>query len=336
MHLKHRLLSSAAAVVSVMLLCGCYAEIMPEEMEPVIPVTEAYITETIPFHETTSHITLEETGSLPTGVSKEEPSLKEPWYTTGRLIYHACGGIDGVSYSNSKEAMESTLAAGNTLVEVDFLFTTDDHLVCLHKWIDMLPVWKYKELKREYKDKEDQIPETQYTLDQFLNKKVKGKFTGLTAEDIISYMKENPDLYIVVDTKEEDLAAVIGNLLKLCDYQPDVADRFVIQLYDCGQKAQMLELYPFRNENFLFTCYKFDPLRVEEILALCDEEQIDVVTVSYGSWDAETVALFLEQNITLFEHTVNQPEMIGLSLEKGIYGFYTDFLQESELMGLTY
>jgi len=78
---------------------------------------------------------------------------------------------------------------------------------------------------------------------------------------------------------------------------------------------------------FLFTCYKFDPLRVEEILALCEAEQIDVVTVSYGSWEAETVNLFLERGILLFEHTVNLPEMVQLSLEKGIYGFYTDFLQ---------
>lgn len=336
MHLKQKYFRISIAVLASLVLLGCDAEKTPEEEPVSIHALEEQNTQTASFSQEPAHITPEKIITEPAEIPEEEPVGKDPWYTAGRLIYHACGGIDGINYSNSREAMESTLKAGNMLVEVDFLYTEDGHLVCLHKWIDMLPMWKYKELKRQYKDKEDQIPETQYTLEQFLKKKVKGKFTGMTAADIVSYMKENPELHIIVDTKEEDLTAVIDDLLKLCDYQQDIADRFVIQLYDRGQKEDILKLYPFPNENFLFTCYKFDPLRVDEILQLCSEEQIAVVTVSNGIWDAETVNRFLEQGITLFEHTVNLPELVEISLEKGIYGFYTDFLQESELNDMIY
>ena len=335
MDLSRKILCSVLALLSAALLSGCGTVALPMEAPETVAVTQ-YIAETSGPDAPDFSVVPEETLPPVSEASEEELPAKAPWYTTGRLIYHACGGIDGISYTNSREAMEATLADGNTLVEVDFLFTEDGQLICLHKWIDMLPVWKYKELKREYKGKEDQIPETQYTLDQFLKKKVKGKFTGLTASDIISYLEENPDLYIIVDTKEPDLSRVIGELLRLCGYQPELADRLVIQLYDRGQKEEILKLYPFRDDNFLFTCYKFDPLRVEEILALCAEERIGVVTVSHGSWEAETVNLFLERGIVLFEHTLNLPENVEISLNKGIYGFYTDFLQESELNGLIY
>lgn len=336
MRVKQRYLWFSMAVCTSMLLCGCVSEKMQKAEPMPTQALEDQYAQTVPCSQEPTHVMPEETVSGQIEIPEEKYVTKDPWYSSGRLVYHACGGIDGVSYSNSKEALESTLAAGNMLVEVDFLYTTDGHLVCLHKWIDMLPVWKYKELKRKYKDKEDQIPETQYTLDQFLIKKVKGKFTGLTAADIVSYMKENPELHIVVDTKEENLTAVIADLLKLSDFQPDIIDRFIIQLYDRGQRENILELYPFPRENFLFTCYKFDPLRVDEILELCRDEQIGVVTVSHGSWEAETVNLFLEQGITVFEHTVNLPEQVELSLEKGIYGFYTDFLQISELNDIIY
>ena len=336
MRLKQKYLPVFVAIFASFLLYGCAAEIIQETEPSAAHAQEEQNLQTVPAFQEPTHTAPEETESASPEMPEEQCILKNPWYTTERLIYHACGGIDGISYTNSREAMESTLAAGNMFIEVDFLYTTDGHLVCLHNWTDMLPRWKYKDLKRKYKDKEDQIPETKYTLDQFLDKKVKDNFSGLTAADIVSYMKEYPELYIIVDTKEENPVAVIADLLKLCDFQADIADRFIIQLYDRGQREKILELYPFPRENFLFTCYKFDPLRVDEILELCREEQIRVVTVSHGIWEAETVNLFLKQGVTVFEHTVNLPEQVELSLEKGIHGFYTDFLQISQLNDIIY
>ena len=68
-----------------------------------------------------------------------------------------------------------------------------------------------------------------------------------------------------------------------------------------------------------------------EILELCREEEIQVVTVPYGSWGQQTVDRFTEEGFILFEHTVNFTSMTDLSLKKGIYGFYTDYLQEADL-----
>lgn len=248
-----------------------------------------------------------------TEILSDESTLGNEWYTLSRLIYHACGGIDKANYTNSREALQSTLEQGNMLVEVDFLFTDDGHLVCAHKWKD---VFGY---------------EREYTLDEFLVHKIRGIYSGMTAADIIAYMDENPLLHIIVDTKEEDSSLVIAELLRLCDSRPEIADRFVIQLYEPGLKHRMLSLYPFRNENFLFTCYKFGPDKVTQILEVCREEEIKVVTVPYGRWGQASVNRFLNEDILLFEHTVNNTSMTDLSLKKGVYGFYTDFLQVNDL-----
>lgn len=140
-----------------------------------------------------------------------------------------------MTYTNSKEAIESTLLDGNMLLEIDFLFTSDGHLVCLHEWQNLQGLTK------------------PCTLERFLSLKIYYAYTTITAESIVDYMREYPDMYVIVDTKEDAAVDVVAELLRLCDYDPSVADRFVIQLYDRGMKSQILALYPFCPDNFLFT-----------------------------------------------------------------------------------
>lgn len=236
-----------------------------------------------------------------------------PWYERSRLIYHAGGVVDGVTYTNSREAIEQTLSRGDMLLEIDFLFTSDGHLVCLHEWKNLYGMTRA------------------CSLEKFQSLRIYGRFTTITAEEFIDYMREYPDLYLIVDTKEKDSVAVVAELLRLCDYQDDIARRFVIQLYDAGVKAKMCELYDFRDDNFLFTAYKFGPSRTNAIMDLCKEEGITVITVPYGSWGSATVERFLAEGFLIFEHTVNDTKMTDASLGRGVYGFYTDTLMADDL-----
>lgn len=236
-----------------------------------------------------------------------------PWYERSRLIYHAGGEVDGESYTNSREAIEQTLSRGDMILEMDFLFTSDGHLVCLHEWNNFYGMTQ------------------PCTLEKFQSLKIFGRFTTITAAEFIGYMREYPDLYLVVDTKEKDPVSVVAELLRLCDYDADVARRFVIQLYDAGVKAEMCGLYAFKDDNFLFTAYIFGPSRVSEIMTLCREEGITVITAPYGAWDKATVARFTENGFLVFEHTLNYTTMTDNALRRGVYGFYTDSLRESDL-----
>lgn len=300
----------------LLFLAGCESPSAPEipptteAVETTLPDTEPTAADSIPTQES----------STPAERVTEEPTFEEtappvyiPWYETSRLIYHAGGAIGSMSYTNSKEAIEKTLEDGNRLLEIDFLFTSDGHLVCLHEWQNL------------------QGRNQPCSLETFLSLKIYYQYTTITAEDFLGYMRAYPDLYLIVDTKEQNAVEVVAELLRLCDYDASVADRFVIQLYDGGMKAQILELYPFTADNFLFTAYKYGPYRITDIMNLCLEEEIRIVTVPYGSWDKATVQKFNDAGFYVFEHTVNYTSMTDNGLARGVYGFYTDSLQESDL-----
>ena len=237
------------------------------------------------------------------------------WYENTPLIYHGGGGIDGLDYTNSKEALEHTLAAGNRIVEMDFLYTADKNLVCAHFWDSL------------YVTGEGKIP----TLKEFCELKIFGKYTSMTAEELIGYMAQYEDLYIVIDTKEENPAAVIEDLVKLSSFDPRITERFIIQLYDENTKEQFQKIYPFKQENFLFTTYKYGAEYTNRLMKNCYEEDIAVIAITYGLWEQKTIEMFRDKGFIIYEYTVNRPNQARDSLEKGISGFYTDYLTEEDL-----
>ena len=235
------------------------------------------------------------------------------WCNDAVLIQHAGGGIDGLDYTNSKEALENTLSNNVRYIEIDFLYTSDNELVCMHSW------------------KEQWGTETAPTLQEFLSGKIYGKYTPMTASDVVQYMEEYPDLYIIIDTKSSEYLKIMSDLVELSSFNTDITDRFIIQLYDSGIKEQILEIYPFSDNNFLFTAYKFRSRLSNKIMNICYDENIFIVTVPYGDWDQETIDLFKSKNITVYEHTVNRPDQANEELQKGVNGFYTDFLSKEDL-----
>lgn len=237
------------------------------------------------------------------------------WYQDTKLIYHAAGGIDGLDYSNSREAMELTLENGNRVVEVDFSYTSDGHLVCVRKWGDIA---------------ESGEP---LTMADYLAMKIYGKYSPMTAEMVVDYMRRYPDLYIVIDYKADDYQRAIQDLVAISGQDSDVAERFIIQLYDRGDKEKALEAYPFPDENFLFTAYKYGSDLFEEILQICYDENVRVVTVPFEDWDQEKIDLLLSKNFVIYEHTVNRPDHMQRSMARGVHGIYTDFLTEESMAG---
>lgn len=234
------------------------------------------------------------------------------WFADVPLIYHAGGIIEGNTYTNSREAVEATLAAGNCFIEIDFNYTADEQLVCVHDWTDAYP---------------EAEP---LTLEAFRASKIQGKFTPLTAEDLIGIMRENPQMYLVTDTKR-NLQQVIQDLTAIAGDDADLLERFIIQVYYEGEKARIQEVYPFADEQFLFTIYAWGPWSLEAA-RICNEENISVLTVPYGTIPQEDAALMQELGFTVYVHTVNRADLAHLALEQDIRGFYTDSLQPEDLI----
>lgn len=238
----------------------------------------------------------------------------EEWFADAPLIYHAGGEINGNSYTNSREAVMETLSEGNYFIEIDFRYTSDGHLVCAHSWPDVYT--------------EDYQP----TLEEFLSSKIQGKYTPMTAEDLIGIMVEYPQMYLVTDVKnKDDIYPVISELAALADQDASILDRFIIQLYTGREKSSILEIYPFADSQFVFTLYEWGQFQLE-VGQICNEENISVITVQYGLMSDDYVAQMRELGFTIYEHTVNRADYARLSLERGISGFYTDTLFPCDLM----
>ena len=233
---------------------------------------------------------------------------EDAWYNRAELIMHACGGIDGLDYTNSREAMELSLEKGCRFIEVDFTFSADGVPVCVHSWSDL---------------HSDEVMD----YDSFMAHKVFGKYSPMDAQDVLDYMEAYPELYIILDTKDS-IVDLVRSLVEL-GAADELMQRFIVQLYGPGEKAQILELYPFPEENFLFTAYILGN-RPGYIMQLCYDENISVVTLPYG-WYSEKWHYFDEKNFVIYTHTVNRPDEMKQLLEKGVKGLYTDFLSHSDL-----
>ena len=103
------------------------------------------------------------------------------------LIAHAGGGVD-VPYSNSKEALEKSIADGFRYIEFDLIFTADSVLVAAHDW-DLFNV------QTGYAHKKDTAP----TFADFSSRRIGGKYTPLSAADINAVFENDTTIYLVTD-----------------------------------------------------------------------------------------------------------------------------------------
>ena len=155
--------------------------------------------------------------------------------TDNKYIIHACGKVSGddgqkYTYTNSIEALKRMYRKGNRVVEVDFAFTTDDEIACVHEWS--------QSCYTNTADKKNASLEGRpLSLNEFRSVRINGYFTPMLLEDVLSFMKKHDDLILITDIKEsrnEDGSS--GDELKrLCarimDTAPELKDRIIIQIY---------------------------------------------------------------------------------------------------------
>jgi len=102
-------------------------------------------------------------------------------------IAHAGGGIDGHTYTNSKEALLQSLDKGYKFIELDFCLTSDDQLVCAHG------PSVYNRMTNVVYGQLDVMPD----LNSFKMRSIYGMYTPLTAQEVLEIMKDRPFILLV-------------------------------------------------------------------------------------------------------------------------------------------
>ena len=228
-------------------------------------------------------------------------------------VAHAGGGIEGKTYTNSLEALNANLKNGFRYFEIDFVFTKDDELVCLHDWQGSFEgLFGFRAKQRP-------------TLKEFerLLEERRPEFTNCTLHGLANWMRDNPSAYLITDVKERNIEA----LTQIAQRIPDAAKRVIPQIYDPENYAQVKHI---GFDQVIWTLYRYRGRRD----ALLDwVEQLDgpfAVTMPASRAESTLPMALRKLNIPTYAHTVNEIEEFRRHTGNGISEIYTDFLPPSK------
>ena len=248
---------------------------------------------------------------LPFAVEEPVPSAEEVLRDSGRIIHAggAVAGTDGIvyTYTNSAESLVNTYRAGHRVIELDFMQTSDGHLAGTHDWLDSVAP--------------SIIDGQPLSLEAWLQAEIQGGLTPLCLESVADFMREHPDLYVVTDVKDGNIAAATI-ISQTC---PDLMDRFLVQIYDDSQYQPIRRLgFP----HIIYTLYNLSPEDKRDVPHLAEFSATHPL-LGYTFPDALLDEPYYtermsEIGVMLFVHTINDTEKMETCYKEGITAVYTD------------
>lgn len=221
-------------------------------------------------------------------------------------IAHAGGEVGGVSESNSIEALDAN-KQDHDLLELDFSWTADGHLVCLHDW------------EEGFGARFGYVPDQPLTLAEFKQRLADGGLQNCTLETLAGWVRAHPGKRIVTDIKEDNLRG----LTQIADAHPDLRGNFLPQAYQPDEIAEIKAIgYP----DVIWTLYGFDGPSEEVMAHLAANEVFAVTMPPVRALAGEAWMLWEQASVQSYVHTINNPLEAGCFAAFGLSGIYTDSL----------
>ena len=241
---------------------------------------------------------------------KEEYVFNENNFFTSKIVGHAMFGIDGISYTNSKEAFLNGYKNGLRVFEIDLELTSDDKLVLIHDWNN----YKY-------------IPSSK----EFLKQKIRDKYTALSIEDVLLLLKIYPDIWIISDSKYIQKELIIKEFKYLVESAKKLnlvkeLERFVIQLYYQDMYSIVESVYHFNN--YLYTMYVNWEYNLNHFEEICEwgKDKLRGIVLSKEFYNVNLLKIVNKYNLDLYLHTVNDVFEAKKYFKDGVRGIYSDFI----------
>lgn len=240
----------------------------------------------------------------------EPARFRSPAENRDILIAHAGGGLGELTYTNAREALETSIAAGFKFIELDLLLTCDGHLAAAHDWALF--------------NKITGAPESRdcLSLAEFRSRRLHGEFGVLGAAEINEIFARHQDVHLVTD-KIRDFGALTGQL----SLPPE---RMLVEVSSykqyrkalaAGLKYPVLAFYSLKRFKRLKYQWLFRSGKIS-LIAL-PEKMLPQVE--------EDLAELYQRGITIFVFTSNDPARVRQVLNRSVSGYYTDFLKPGDL-----
>ena len=216
-----------------------------------------------------------------------------------RYIPHAGGQVEGsYLYTNSLEALQETDNWGNRVVELDFHWTTDDQLVCLHNWGDGLP------------EKSD--------LETFLSGKIYDRFTPIGLEQVADWLAAHPETKVVMDFKERS----VEGLQTISQKYPALLEQFIPYIYHTREYESV---HGMGYENIILYLSRMSQEEKDfAAMASFAREKGLVGIAVFPYTEAEIIPYIEDTGVPLLAYTVNDEQWMYELSQQGIDGFFTD------------
>lgn len=225
-------------------------------------------------------------------------------------VAHAGGGYSGITYTNSLDALNFNKQKYD-LFELDFVFTSDWELICLHDWEESVKITF---------DKNFQV--TPPTLKEFnLYVDANTKYKNCTFNTLVTWLNSNPDKIIVTDIKDNNIKA----LEYIAKRYPDYSKRFIPQIY-FPEEYELVKNMGY--EKIIWTLYRFSG---DSKLVLHKVKSMHLYAITMPPSRVDTgLAKELRDSIGIrsYVHTINDQKKLQKYENLGIYEIYTDFLSK--------
>ena len=224
------------------------------------------------------------------------------------MIAHAGGGINEHNYSNSLEALEYSYNKGFRAFEMDFSWTADGELVCLHDW--------KKRFKKIFGFKTKQ-PLTLKSFQQLLD-----NTQGLhpcTLDTLASWVVNHKDVKIITDVKINNIKAIKKIIVK----HPELQPQLIVQFY---QPEEYPILKDIGFDELIWILYQYEG-SLKSVANHVESMDLFALSMRASQVKKKPIQALQKKGVNLFVYTINQEtKMNKLVNQYSVSGIYTDFL----------
>ena len=242
---------------------------------------------------------------------KEKKGEIQPSWFKEKLIIHSLGKYNNFTYLNSLEPLKYWYFEKKMhLMEADFMLTKDNHTILAHDYIDF-----------------NFTP----TLEQFKKLKTIGNTTRMSFKDLVLFMEENKNLYIMTDTKYTDIQRIeieFDEMTAIINNKKDLYERFIIEIYN-EKMFLFIKQKNYLFKYFVFTLYqRWEPINgledLENIFIFCNKYKINGILFFSYLLNESFLKFSRNYSIPIYLHTVNDIGNSVYFMNKGVKGIITD------------
>ena len=230
-----------------------------------------------------------------------------------KYIAHALGSIDGINYTNSKEAFIRSYNLGIRLMEVDLTLTRKREIICCHG--NDVELYENGELSQKNI--------MNMSGSEFSKLKINDKYVPLSFNALLNLLEKHPKCRIITDLKTNFATTFMKVCKDIKGHSPKLFRRFIIQIYHPEQLDLVKRSKIFNNVIFALNRSKMND---DEVVKFVFENvrYIKAVTVSKKRFSSQLATALKSIKVPVFVHTVNNQLEMYHYMKFGASGIYTE------------